>query len=414
MASKGKGKTMLRFECDNPELTKALARLGTDVSKCGATFSENLVLRAMDGDLSFTSSVPTSEPELLMSIPEKAFIPYEGVKFKLKGNELVIASGAENLSPQVRERLETMVTIYNLTNKIEKYKESSPRVAFKDDPEFLKRLVAGREGTQIAENTLEILTAEDEEQVIISSFLKTRNFNFGGSKEKIIPFIDFTNHHTLARPFDRGKDQSGSHVMGLRNSKPLEGENECFVRYGKWDSLDTYIMFGFSSEKSAFIRSIPMEIPIEGVGVLKVNSQVGGQFRGTLPEEMADLKTLFPQLLHVSKGRIEVSTLLIPNPRRPIALKRILASLIMQMAPGLAPQVLESHVTSTEFHLVNRNQEFYNSLLEFFEENREKYKTTPAFREAVKMAKIQLREIDEYLEISRKIGKNFGNKAGVV
>ena len=206
---------MLRFECDHPELTKALARLGTDVSKSGAYFSDKLVLRAMDGDLSFTSSVPGGEQELLMSIPEKAFIPYDGVEFKLAGNHLEIASGAENLSPNILDRLETMLTIYNLTNKIEKYKKSSPRVVFKDDPEFLKRLVEGRAGTNIAENTLEILTTDDQDKVIISSFLKTRNFAFGESKQKIIPFIDFTNHHTRARPFSRTKDKNGKIANGL-------------------------------------------------------------------------------------------------------------------------------------------------------------------------------------------------------
>ena len=51
---------MLRIECDNPELTKALARLATDVEKSGARFSESLVLRAMGGDLSSTSTVPGS------------------------------------------------------------------------------------------------------------------------------------------------------------------------------------------------------------------------------------------------------------------------------------------------------------------------------------------------------------------
>ncbi|MHA1544134.1 MAG: hypothetical protein ACTSU8_03265 [Alphaproteobacteria bacterium] len=404
---------MLRFECDNPELTKALARLGTDVSKAGAYFSENLVLKAMDGDFSFTSTVPGSEPELLMSIPEKAFIPYDGVEFKLNGNDLVIASGAEKLPSDVRERLETMVLIYNLTKKIEKYKESSPRVAFKDDPEMLERLTAARAGTRIAENVLEILNAKDQEKIIISSFLKTRNFDFGESKKKIIPFIDFTNHNTLAMPFNRKKTEKGDFVMSLRNSKPITEDNQCFARYGKWDACDTYLMFGFSSDTSAFVRSIPMEIPIEGVGVLKVNSKIGGQFGGTLPPEMEDLQKLFPQLLSVTKEGIEVSTLRIPNPRRPVSLKRILASLITQMAPDLGLEELESHVTSTEFQVVYGTLQFYTSLLEFFEEKKEKYQSNPAFREAVKMAKIQIHEIEEYQEISRKIGKNFGSGAGV-
>jgi len=403
---------MLRIECDNPELTKALARLGTDVGRCGGLFSDDLVLRAMDGDLSFTSSISGSKSEFLMSIPEKAFIPYDGVEFKLAGNHLEIASGAEKLTPDVRERLETMVSIYNLTSKIEKYKKSSPRVVFKDDPEFLKRLVEGRAGTNIAKNTLEILTTDDKDKVIISSFLKTRNFGFGESKQKIIPFIDFTNHHTKARPFSRTKDKDGNLVMGLFNSKPLQGSNQCFARYGIWDSYETYLMFGFSMENPGLVRSIPLDIPIEGVGSIKVNTKISGRHLGALPPEMADLKQYFPRVFKKTTEEIEVSSLFIPDAAKPMVLKRILSFLIRLMAPNLAPEVLQNHVALAEFSLITQNQEFYNSLLAFFEENREKYKSTPAFREAVKMAKIQLHEIDEYLEISRKIGKNFGNRTG--
>ncbi|MEE8294715.1 MAG: hypothetical protein V3R64_03300 [Sphingomonadales bacterium] len=387
---------MLRIECDNPELTKALARLGTDVGRCGGLFSDDLVLRAMDGDLSFTSSISGSKPEFLMSIPEKAFIPYEGVEFKLEGNNLVLASGAEKLTPEVRERLETMVSIYNLTSKIEKYKESSPRVAFMNDPEFLKRLAAGRAGTKIAENTLEILTTEDKEKVIVSSFLKTRNFNFGDGQKKIIPFIDFTNHHTLARPFDRGKDSDGNFVMKLNNSKPIEGEDQCFAQYGKWDSHDTYLMFGFSTETSAFVRSVPMEIQIEGLGKIKVNSNIAGRFRGKLPPEMVDLTNFFPPLWKITSEEVEVATLLIPNLERPIALKRIFARLISLMAPDLDTEVLQRHIASAEFQVLSKNLEHYNSLIKLFEEKKEQYKSTPAFREAVKMVKIQIREIEKY------------------
>lgn len=403
---------MLRFECDNPELTKALARLGTDVSKAGAYFSEKLVLRAMDGDLSFTSTVPGSEPELLMSIPEKAFIPYDGVEFKLNGNNLEIASGAENLSPKILERLETMLSIYNLTNKIKQYKESSPRVVFKDDPEILERLVAARAGTNIAKNTLEILDAKDQEKVIISSFLKTRNFSFGGSKKKIIPFIDFTNHHTQARPFDQTKDKDGNFVMSLKNSKPIEGENQCFARYGKWDSHDTYLMFGFCMETLGFVRSVPIDIQIEGVGKIIVKTRMGGQFKGNLPPELEPLRPLFPKLVKVNPREIEASTLLIPNQKSAMALKRILASLIIEIAPDLEQKALQGHVALAEFQLLRKNIEHYSSLLEFFEANREKYKSTPAFREAVKMVKIQIQAIEDYEEYSRQIGERFGHKTG--
>lgn len=404
---------MLRFECDHPELTKALARLGTDVSKSGAYFSDKLVLRTLDGDLSFTTSGSAGEPELLMSIPEKAFIPYEGVEFKLNRNNLEIASGSENLSSANRERLETILTIYNLTNKIEKYKESSPRVAFKDDPEFLKRLVEGRAGTKIAENTLEILTADDPERVIINSFLKTRNFAFGDTKQIIIPFIDFTNHHTRARPFSRTKDKAGNFVMGLNNSQPIKGGNQCFARYGNWDSYETYLMFGFSMDTAGFVRSIPLEIPIEGLGSIKVNARIIGKHLGTLPPEMDDLKNFFPRVYKKTTEEVEVSSLFIPNAAKPLALKRILSLLIRQMAPNVATEVLQNYIALAEFSLITQNQEFYKSLLAFFEENREKYKSTPAFREAVKMVKTQTREIEEYVEISRRVGKKFSNQTGI-
>lgn len=401
---------MLRIECDNPELTKELARLASDVTKAGAWFHESLVLKALKGNFYFCSSLPADSREVLISVPEEAFVPYDGVNFSLEGEKIVITGGLETLDPKIRKRLESMVRIYNLTNKIEKYKTDSPRVVFQDDPEMLHKLVEARPNTGMAAKTLEILNG-DKDQVVISSFFKTRNFKFAASSNKLIPFIDFVNHHTKALPFLRVRNEDGKLMMRLKNFQPVPGENQCFARYGKWDAHDTYLMFGFSAETPAFVRCVPMEIEIEGAGTLQINSKVSGFNRGVLPPEWKDLKEVFPQVKIYNKKKIGVSTLLIPTAEWPMALKRILGFVIFQMLPEEKDRVIQEKVGQAEFQILNQTMEHYQNLLKFFETRRDKYREIPAFREAVKMATIQIRGIEEYQKFNQDFAKSLKNEA---
>ncbi len=399
---------MLKIDCDNPNLSKTLAQLCAEVEKCGGYFDDSLILKVENGDLSFSSNLPRDPRKVLISIPQKAFIPLTQLEFGLDRNNLVVASGEEKLNPNAASLLNLMLKVYNLTNKIQKYRTFSPRCAFQEDTELLRALASGRPETGIAKRVLEFIGASEQEtqNLVVKSFLRTRNFSFKNSPKTLIPFIDFTNHNTAALPFRRERSESGEFAMQLVNSKPNEGENQCFARYGQWDCLDTYLMFGFSTKKPQYLRSIPIDIELGEVGKIKALGKVQGAFKGKLPEKIADLSHLFPAVNQVSPREMQISAILIPSLRWPFALKRILVVLVTTLSPNIEKIHLQEIVASAETQILNKNKAFYLSLSQLLEDRKEKYKSAPAYQEAVKMVKIQLGEIGAYENYFLNLARN--------
>jgi len=404
---------MLNIDCDNPILLKELAGLAADVESCGAFFDKTLILKAQNGNLEMTTSRPGPDQRALMMVPEAAYLPYGKIKFGVEGNNIVIADWGPEISGLKKTMMEKMVRIYNLTHKIAFYKENNPRLVFKDDPEFLQKITSGRANTTMAEKTLAVLDADDLDQFAITNFLRTRNFALRGSDKLLIPFIDFTNHHAMAKPFNRKKVAGHGRTMSLIASEVTPGSAQVFARYGLWDNYDTYLMFGFAQEPSAFVRSVPLEISYDDGKVLKINSRPGMSFKAKLPDAISDIKHPFPFVNSFSDKAQEVAFMHIPGVQTPRALKRVLGALLNFQGETKTLEEKRKRIFEVETKILEGNLKFYDDMLVFLNARKDRYKDLPAFKEAVKMAKLQQKHILEYQAYSFEMENNFQGQDGI-
>ena len=388
---------MVAIKSDNKEVQKALEKLATIVTAKGGFLSEHLTIEVHDGNIRLLSDLPPSSHERLVLIPEHCFIPLTNVAFRLSENKLETVSGTDTLTPDQAELLAVMIEIYNLTDKILKYRTYSPRIVFRDDDETLSRLISGRPDTGLEKRFMEVKKTSDMESLVINSYFRTRNFRIAGEKRQLIPFIDFANHHTLASTFKNDLIGKTAISRALYNSKPQPGSEECFARYGFWDALETYLMFGFSDTPVAFVRSVPLHIILEEVGIIEVKSQVRGPATGKgLGPKNKDLRSSFPFWVKKKGKTLFVSNLMIPNLSAPSALNQVLGLLVSQLDPDLADNRKQKLVLAAEKQIISVNLDFYNDLYNYLLKVTPDYPDSPALEMAIRMATIQLEAIDLY------------------
>jgi len=327
---------MVAIQSDNKAVQNALEKLAALITAEGGTLSDRLTIRSKDGNISLHSDLPAESRDCLVTVPEKCFLPLTGVKFELSGDTLKVSSGADGLSKARQDILAVTVDIYNLTDKIAKYRTSSPRIVFRDDRETIGQLVAGRPDTGVVKGFFDILKADDVDDLVIEYFFRTRNFAFNGEKRQVIPVIDFANHNSLAPPFKREHEGSKVTSMSLLNVKLSPTSDECQARYGLWDAYDTYLMFGFSNAPVLFVRSVPVNIRLNTIGTIKIGSRIAsaGGAKGLKPNPV-NIAYLNPGRVTLQGNDLLVSNLMIPNPQAPLALKRVLAELVTRIGPGL-------------------------------------------------------------------------------
>jgi len=388
---------MARIRSDNKEVRKALETLAALVTKEGGVLSDHLTIECQGGNIGLTSDLPRESRDELISIPRSCFLPLSKVEFCLEKDKLAVVSGADSLSKSQQAMLGVMIDLYNLTDKIAKYKAMSPRIVFRGDQELVKQLVAGRAGTSLAQRFFDVIESVNIDNLVIDYFFRTRNFNLEDETRQIIPFIDFTNHHTLARPFRRDRESGKIAKMALENDKAVPGSDECFARYGLWDPYDTYLMFGFAFRPGGFVRSVPLELDIQGLGNLRIRSVVAGPASAdTLGPVNKDLARFFPKKINKTKQGLSLSNLNIPNASSPRALKRTLDIVVDTIVPGLRPAQRQQMTALIEERVLQANVAYYKGLTEYLGQRAPEYPDCPAFDEARKMARIQLQTLSAY------------------
>ena len=88
--------------------------------------------------------------------------------------------------------------------------------------------------------------------------------------------------------------------------------SECYVVYGLYDTLDTFLSYGFPDINAPYVRSIPMEIQIACYGALNIRSLIGARNEHELPKQITDLRRYMPLPAKQPNGDLDISHLMIP------------------------------------------------------------------------------------------------------
>lgn len=398
---------MITYACDDQEVEKLLARLVRDVTELGAWIHPETRICCQQGELSISAenSVPAKEP--LISLTEQTLLPVQEFEFVVRDGELRLATLPTHLSPERRSLLDTMLEIYSLTRKIASHRASSPWLVLAKRANVLEGLVEGRATAPLVKRLHAGCRDGDNDQLVSISFIKTRTLGFKKSPQTsvpvLMPVIDFINHHPAAPGFQTGPDTRGNRGIGVLKATPIASSTECFVRYGLYDALDTYLVYGFVEESAPFVRSVPLDIDLDGIGRIEVHSSIGTRkAAGKLPPHLDAVRQFMPAVRPSGPGQLVVSHLLVPAGPPVFGLRRILEELIGLMRAGLDPIALQSRVVAAEAQIISRNVEFYKKLIRRFGPDSEASCDQAPLATVKRLAEIQLAKLDEYGRVMEK------------
>ena len=261
--------------------------------------------------------------------------------------------------------LEAMVGLYNRSGKFKTHLKGHPLLHFDTHSELVRCLLQTREGQDIDIVRGILEKPEFFDELALLTFFKSRllycklhEMNARPSAV-LIPVVEFMNHHSSGAVFESLYSKKGN-VLATQAAMPLEGSRECFTRYGRFDALDTYLHYGFIDEGANYLRSVPMQIDLGGVGVIRVRAFSANVPAQAIPEKLRDLAFYFPQVKVDSVRKVvEVSHLFIPQENARFSLRRILEFIVQSLMGGESVSVCSSYIEEAENQVVKMNLDYY-------------------------------------------------------
>ncbi len=371
---------MIKIASDNKAIEKCIRRLEKNVLDHNGWLDSDLVIRCEGGELSIEKHSFFDPRSPLIAVPQEMLLPTDKMKMAAKGDDLIMQPEDGALTPLQTDTAETMLELYNLTDKLKLHRESCCWLSFRENIEALDAILEARSIGVKAHEYYKFAKGESDINLSViecDSYIKTRTIglkNVKGAEPNIIhtylmPIIDFMNHHVNGANFNLSKGEEPPEVdkfMQVRDSRPILNSHECYAYYNMLDTVDTFINYGFPDNSAPYVRSVPLQIDLGDAGKLVINSLSQGLIRQRLHKTIAGLRPYIPNTIRNEDGLLEVSHMVIPSMMAaPNAMRRVLRMLISGKAARIfnTNQVWEK-VLEAEDTIMNANITFYDNLYE--------------------------------------------------
>ena len=391
---------MVLIAADNLQVERSLRKIVALSEEAGAEFSDDLVLKSVDGYLS-VEAPPESAGKVLVRLPWDCLVPFSPFRLSIVNDDLVISSYEQGLTDECVVLMEALLELFNLTGKVAHHRRTSPWRIIISYPAILECVRQGRDREDFA-LFQQFIVSGNEDELMLQSFLNSRVLGYKASTTAppypvLMPVIDLFNHHFQGALFQIDEVPNKARSLAIARSIPLPAAGtECLACYGAHDSFDTWVTYGFVDQSALFVRSVAMTIDLPNLGTIRLTNFDKTRDRRALPPSVSDLHFYIPALLARRADHIEVGRLLIPGPSAPRALRRTLHFLIAEMSPGHSRQ--RDLVMEAERQIITANQAYYRDLLAFLrtlfpQDPLQK----PILRDFIHMSELQLARIRNYL-----------------
>ena len=347
---------MVAIDADNKEIRRAIEKLVTLTTACGAQFSRDIVIRCSNGNLSIASK-GGEDGKIFMKMPRTSLPRLDRYQFSLNGNDIVLADAAEGSPPMHFQIVDALMDLYNLCGKAEQHKRTSAWLFLAEQPELVP-IISRARGDMMVRVLTDRLKLGDIVNLTLDTFLMTRVIRIDGVLY-LMPVAEMVNHSALAPPFYFPPREKGGGVAVRRARFPKRSGDECFACYAKLDSLDSWLIYNFVEEHAGFMHSVPLVITLPGAGVIRVHGDITHDRSPAPPPGQEDLKEWLPLVTEKSADGIEIDMLLIPAASSPV-LRRVLRWVIDQLAPGHAQA--DALAEDAEKQVLEKNWAFYEDL----------------------------------------------------
>jgi len=378
------GPYTMKILAEDKQIEKALNNLHQCLLDNGAWFHDDLRLISSGNGLLVEMDGPCNPGNIITKVPTKLLVPVKPLNMTLKGNDFAIDPDKDGLSPEQIELGHHMIEIYNLTGRPDFHRNENAWIRFRRAPELLGLLLEGRDTNINLDSRFDYMHAADKDvdhgAFLCDSFWHSRvlgHKNAGSDEriQKVMPFVDYMNHHFRGSPFSTPDKKNGPQMLRIRNNQPLLNKREVFAHYGMYDALDTFLIYGFVDSEAPFVRSIPLELSLDGTSTLTIKSLIGNKAKKPLNKALKNLMSYSPALNKDEEGNLIASHMLIPIGPSPHAMRRILRSLVHTLcSDGASPQYVIDLTFRLEYQIITKNIEFYRDVLTRLE----KHKDAPA------------------------------------
>lgn len=366
---------MLQIRADNPEVTNILNKICAIVRDNGGDIHPDLIITCKQNNISVHIEHNNDQTitDFAFKIPHDLLIAYDDFVLSADNadnNVLAIESHIDNIAPLHLELMRLMLALYNTTDKLNSHKNASPWYIYKDS-DILNSLTQSRTGSDM-DLIQSMARQQDYDDLALLTFFKSRllkchiNKNDAHPEGVLMPLVDLLNHHNAAKPYKNFYTPQGG-ILAVDVSRPEQTDQnkspECFVNYGVFDCLDTYLHYGFVNNDPAFVRSVPLTIDLKEYGTLNIKALNVHVAPGDLPAGFQDLSFYMPIINVDAEKNAVLSHIIIPSQTAPKSMRRILSLAIDMMNPGLDRKILQNLMLESERFIVNFNISFYNDHL---------------------------------------------------
>lgn len=197
---------------------------------------------------------------ILLMIPDELFIPVTHLQWLGENGALSYTGSTSTLSPAQKALLDAMLQLYNLTDKLNNVAELMPAQQLPEDPELFAWLMDARPAFELPKT--------NPARQFIQTRLNDKNIQpeSGEPTGYLMPLIDMLNHHPYGPKY--GRTESGDWCIPVQH--PVEGSNECFVRYNKADSLSIAMWHSYYDPFTRHVASVDCILQNELLGEIHI------------------------------------------------------------------------------------------------------------------------------------------------
>lgn len=359
-----------RIVGENSSVVKVIEKF-IERSECmGAYFHPELRIIESNGNLSIQAYSSTTKAEKLMSIPIKSMPILADYIFNLKNDKITYVNKPNMLNYGASKVMESLVTIYNETGKLEDWKNSYPLLALKDNPSILNLLLSTNKYSDKLNSFKRLYDDNLWDELTLKSFFGSREVSFdyatldsngiksnNASEKGLLSVIDFLNHKTNASKYQVSDDKVCLEIIAM----PDEKSKEVFVQYNISDPVITYLFYGFVDVNAPWVYSIPCTFNLlSGLKLCILNNPSSSTQLVT--EENKYLAEYLPSNIDRSDHEIIISSIAIPNIEAKLTLPKVLEFILKAYDHEGNYQnrdILVSEINHIEKELLKNNLNFW-------------------------------------------------------
>jgi hypothetical protein len=322
------------IEGGNNEINAVLHSTVDFVRANGGFIHPSLRIRMDNGNFSvYTLPGSISPSELMVHLPDACLPSLVDFTVNLSEDKLCIETTNPAVTAAMKQGLELVFALYNLTSKIKTHTNNSIYLYLYENNRTLFDFI------NTAHLPLDI-PSEDRNSRILKSFFSSRTMAYtaGNGQRRIyilMPFLDLLNHSNQAMPAGALPlpEHLAAGISVFYSSSP--NNDECLYRYSFFDPLSCGFFGGFVDPSQNIARSIPLTLSLDSIKLF-ISRRKELSAPEAIPDVAKDLALYFPVFaIDEENGLPALSQLVIPSAIAPRSMRRILELAIRNIRPDI-------------------------------------------------------------------------------